>query len=55
MADLILYVILGAVAGIIYGMRKLYVLENKMINLEKLITQNLIKKRVITKQNKKRR
>ena len=41
MAELLLYIILGVLAGILYGMRRLYILENRIIALDSKISQSL--------------
>jgi len=53
MAELLLYVILGALAGILYGMRRLYILENRIIELDSKIGQALSGRN--TAKSKKRR
>ena len=44
MADLILAVIIGALIGIIYSLRRIFVLERRMSNIEKSIMKNVVKK-----------
>ena len=43
--DLILYVLVGAVGGMIYGLRRVLSMENKIANLEKTIINKLLKKK----------
>ena len=43
--NLILYILLGAVFGIIYSLRRMYVLERKIGALEKLIAGKVIRSR----------
>mgnify|MGYP001576676794 FL=1 len=48
MADIntiMLYVLVGAVFGIVYGLRRIYVVERKIDELDKKIAQVLIKSR----------
>ena len=48
MADIntiMLYVLVGAVFGIVYGLRRIYVVERKIDELDKRIAQVLIKTR----------
>ena len=42
---IILYIILGAVIGIIYGLRRIYFLEQQLASLDVKIEQLLKKKR----------
>ncbi len=44
MADLILAVIIGALIGIIYSLRRIFVLERRMSNIEKSIMKSVVKK-----------
>lgn len=48
MADIntiMLYVLVGAVFGIVYGLRRIYVVERKIDDLDKKIAQVLIRSR----------
>jgi len=45
LAELLLYVILGALAGILYGMRRLYILETRIIAMDSRIGQLLSKQK----------
>ena len=48
MADIntiMLYVLVGAVFGIVYGLRRIYVVERKIDELDKRIAQVLIRNR----------
>ena len=48
MADIntiMLYVLVGAVFGIVYGLRRIYVVERKIDELDKKIAQVLIRSR----------
>ena len=48
MADIntiMLYVLVGAVFGIVYGLRRIYVVERKIDELDKRIAQVLIRSR----------
>lgn len=42
---ILLYIILGALAGIIFSLRRIYILENRIRDLEKTIVRSLPKKR----------
>ncbi|MBI2507672.1 hypothetical protein HYV89_01850 [Candidatus Woesearchaeota archaeon] len=42
---IMLYVIVGAVFGIVYGLRRIYVIERKIDAIDKRIAQVLVKKR----------
>lgn len=39
---ILLYIILGALAGIIYGLRRIYILERKLADLELKIDKILM-------------
>ncbi len=39
---LVLYVLVGAIAGMIYGLRRVFILERKIDAIEKLIARKLI-------------
>ncbi len=41
---ILLYLILGGVIGIIYSLRRIYALENRIASLEVAITQKVKKK-----------
>ena len=48
MADIntiLLYVLVGAIFGIVYGLRRIYVIERKIDAIDKKIAQVLIKSR----------
>ncbi len=48
MADvntIMLYVLVGAVFGIVYGLRRIYVVERKIDEIDKRIAQVLIRSR----------
>jgi len=49
---LILYILVGAVAGMIYGLRRVFVMERKIGNLERLIARKLIAAPVRKKRRK---
>jgi len=42
---LILYILVGAVAGMIYGLRRIFILERKITALEKMLVVKLGLKR----------
>ena len=42
---LILYILLGAIAGIVYSLRRIYMLERKILEIDRKITELLKKKR----------
>ena len=44
MVDLVLAVITGALIGIIYSLRRIFVLERRMSNIEKSIMRSVVKK-----------
>ena len=43
--DLILYVLVGAVAGMIYGLKRIFYMEAKIAKVEKNILSRLPKRR----------
>ncbi len=53
MAELLLYVILGALAGILFGMRRLYILENRIIELDSRIGQALSRRNTANPKKKR--
>ena len=44
MVDLVLAVITGALIGIIYSLRRIFVLERRISNVEKSIMRSVVKK-----------
>lgn len=53
--ELVLYVLLAAVAGMIYSLRRIYLLEKRILALDKKITTLLFKKNPVKKPTRKRR
>jgi len=51
MENLVLAVIIGALIGIIYSLRRIFVLERRISNIEKSIMKSVVQK----KSSKKRR
>ncbi|MBU2639839.1 MAG: hypothetical protein KKG75_04010 [Nanoarchaeota archaeon] len=45
--DVLLYILLGAIAGIVYALRRVFILERKIDNIDRMIARKVgaIKKR----------
>ncbi|MFH1332510.1 MAG: hypothetical protein ABIH63_04490 [archaeon] len=43
--EIVLYIILGGLVGLVYGLRRVIMMERRIIDLEKKITKALEKKR----------
>ena len=39
--DIILYILLGAIAGIVYALKRVFILERKIDNIDKKIASRL--------------